>query len=77
MLARLEIDEPAAMVLGAVTGGPAPAFGAGAERLDTAWAQLEARLGTDRATGAAEEGRRMPLPQLVDEALAQLDSLGA
>ena len=75
LLTRIEADEAAAVLHGAVTAGATPSYGAEAERLAGAWAQLEQRLGTDVATAAAGRGRRLSTREMVDEALGRLDGL--
>lgn len=69
------VDEAAAVLYGAVTAASTPSFGAEAERLEAAWAQLEQRLGAGAAQTAAERGRHLTAAQMVDEALAALDGL--
>lgn len=69
------VDEAAAVLYGAVTAASTPSFGAEAERLAAAWAQLEQRLGAEAAQAAAERGRHLTAAQMVDEALAALEGL--
>jgi predicted ATPase/DNA-binding SARP family transcriptional activator len=75
LLVRIGADAPAAVLYGAVVAGATPSFGAEAERLDRAWSHLRSRLGEDEATAATERGRRLSLPQLVDDTLTVLKSL--
>jgi predicted ATPase/DNA-binding SARP family transcriptional activator len=75
LLARGGADQAAAALYGAVTVGSKPSFGAEAERLAAAWAQVEQRLGSGAAKTAAERGRHQPLAEVVDEALAALETL--
>lgn len=75
LFVRVGADEAAAVLHGAVTLGATPSFGVEAERLAVAWEQVERRLGHDAARVAAEHGRHLPLTEMVDTALAQLDAL--
>lgn len=58
-----------------VVTGANPSFGAEADRVNTAWRQVVDRMGAERADVAAERGRRMTPPHLVDEALTHLHAL--
>jgi predicted ATPase/DNA-binding SARP family transcriptional activator len=80
LLVRIGAGAPAAVLYGAVlygavVSGASPSFGAEAERLDRAWSQLRDRLGEEEASAAAQRGRQLSLPQLVDDTLTVLDSL--
>ncbi len=75
LLARIGVDDAAAVLHGAVTVGSTPSFGAEAERLTAAWEHARKRLGTSVAEAAAARGRHLPLTEVVDEALAALDAL--
>ena len=77
LLVRIGADEPAAMLYGAVRDAEPPSFGAEADRLDDAWAQLEERLGSDPAAGIASRGRQLRSPEAVDRALEVLAELRA
>lgn len=72
---RVRADPAAAVLHGAVSAASTPSFGAEAERLAAAWDELEQRLGADAAATAADRGRRLTAPEMVDEALAALDRL--
>jgi len=75
LLVRIDADEAAATLHGAVAEAAPRSFGAEAERLAAAWEQLEQRLGTQTARAAAERGRQLSSPQLVGLALQVLDDL--
>ena len=75
LLARAGADEPAALLHGAVAAGATPTFGSEADRLATAWASVEDRLGAERAAALAQRGRGLAPARMVDEALAVLDEL--
>lgn len=79
VLARLDagetVDETAARLHGAVGAASTPSFGAEAERLASAWAQLERRMGTDSAQTTAARGQSLSVAEMADEALATLDAL--
>ncbi len=75
LLVHLRVDEPAALLHGAVTVGATPSFGAEEQRLAAAWGTLERRLGRDDAAEAAARGRQLAPTEVVDTALAELDAL--
>ncbi len=75
LLVRVGADEPAAVLYGAVRDAAPPSFGAEAERLDDAWAQLEERLGSETAADLADRGRQLRSPEVVDRALTILAEL--
>lgn len=79
VLARLDagaaVDEPAARLHGAVTAAATPSFGVEAQRLASAWARLEQRLGADAAHAAAVGGTGLTVAEVADEALALLAGL--
>ncbi|MDP9023361.1 MAG: winged helix-turn-helix domain-containing protein [Actinomycetota bacterium] len=75
VLTQIGADEPAAVLHGAVTEGLAPSFGAEADRLATAWDQLQDRLGPEAAQTAADRGRRLTVTQMSERALSHLDAI--
>jgi predicted ATPase len=77
LLVRLEVDEPAAVLLGAASAAASaqPVFGVGAERLARAERVLRARLGATRFDDAAERGSRTGDDDLVTFVLDELDRL--
>ena len=77
LLVRIDADDAAAVLYGAVTAASHPSFGVEAQRLEAAWTQLERRLGPETARAAADRGRQLTAAQTVDEALAVLDGLRA
>ena len=77
LLVGLGLDEPAAVLHGAVGGMSPPSFGAEADRLDDAWIVLEERLGADPAGEAAERGRHLGPAEIVDASLVILEELQA
>lgn len=77
LLVRIGVAEQAAMLHGAVRDASPPSFGAEAARLAGGWERIEQRLGTGPATAAAERGRQLTSPAVVDEALRILDELRA
>ena len=79
LLVRLEIDEPAALILGAAsrsTSAP-PVYGVGADRLARAEELMQSRLGVDRFRAAVERGSTTSDDDLVVLMLDELDQLGA
>ena len=72
-LADAGVEEPAAVLLGAVTGTVPPTFGNGTERLEAVWRQLGRRMGQGAASTAARRGTALGTDQAADLALETLD----
>jgi hypothetical protein len=77
-LARLNHDEPAAVIYGAMQASPsaAPVFGADAERLATALQTMEDRAGRDQVAGWVERGRLLSDDEVVELARATAGKRG-
>lgn len=73
LLAEVEPGERVAVLHGAATAGDTPSFGPEQERLDQAWSELEAALGSDAAAGAAARGRDLSPTRAGAVALACID----
>ncbi|MGE5762843.1 MAG: hypothetical protein ACM3ZF_02840 [Mycobacterium leprae] len=75
VLVRLRVDEPAAVLYGAVTSRPtaAPVFGADAQRLAEARRVLGERLGADRWGAAVSRGVAFDDDDVVSFACETLD----
>ncbi len=78
LLVRVELDEPAAALYGAVTtrSTAAPVFGADADHLAEARRILAARLNADAFAAAAAKGQAMADDDVVTFACAALDRAG-
>lgn len=75
LLTQVGADGPAAVLHGAVSEGLKPSFGAEAERFAAAWQRTRDRLGPEAAAVAAARGRDLTMPQVVEQALSDLDAL--
>jgi predicted ATPase/DNA-binding SARP family transcriptional activator len=75
LLVHVDANEPAAVLHAAVVDASPPTFGEEADRLATAGAELERRLGPDRLAAATTRGQLLQPGQMIDHALDALEGL--